>query len=733
MFGASIRRVFFTGLTAEESPTLLQLFAGFCIRCFWFLIVSSFVASVCWCLSGTSWTADRREWLGGELRLQARSIILGEPTDVSGLPPSKQAAFWQQKTSELADADLDAEELMAAAIILNEPVLGYASQWMAVQLFDGRDIFESMEEAAIRYRKQLGGRSSQFAAKAVRDEPDNAELRRIQAMLLFPYSHGSAAANHCEAPNWLDTLKTSRAHDPDNALYDYLIAAHAWNLSTDIVYKHDPFMSCEVINDRVLYELAAQHFEQAQDCRILRFPDSEMQLVLQFCQRIGLQREASRIACCSEFQLESLAVLKSLNYRLEAQADLAQLVGDPEHLIAIEYQRQTLARQLEGRHSGLIDVFSGVLTAQVEATFQQIRFAHPELVADVSQKTLKQLHCQFKRDRQIETEISLRLLKKLNVDAANQDDGTSMANAVRPLIFGPFLLFISVGTYLVQKRTLRHVAPYRLCLLTGGCLLISLVGWTISLALLPSGIVKGGIPGATFIIGAEFVFIAGLIWLVRGFWLRRQEVAMPPPVRLRFIVPFVAVLVLLLQAVLWSIKSRIDDQFQPEVSGFAGLPIPTGNSLPEWVKVIVYWQHHHVLAISLVTGTLLTITFVSLLSWRWKKKTGASLTSSMNYFCGSCCAAFLRPALASGLILCSIGLASTPSAINHSLAWERYRELWCNRDANNAAETKIRAEVIRDTQFMKSAEAAAVAHSIRIPDNMEDCYLRSKPVSPEPD
>lgn len=660
-------------------------------------------------------------------------MIRGEPADVSRLPPSQQAAFWKQKTSELADGDLNAEELMAVAIVLNEPAFGYASQWMATQLLDGGNIFEVMEEAAIEYRNQLGGRSSEFAAMAIRCEPDNAELRRIQAMLLLPYSYGSEKLNHCENPNWLDTLKTSRAHDPNNAWYDYLIAAHAWKLSTDIVFKSDPFMSCEVVNDQALYELAAKHFEAGQSCRTLRFPNSEMLLVLQFCRRLGLQREASRIACSLELEVESFSVLKCLNHQLSAHADSTQSVGDPEHFAAIGYQKRTLVEQLDAGGPNSTRVFSGVLTAQAEAAFRQVRIAHPELVAKVQPKTREQLNYRSKMDHQVETKTSLRLLKNFNVDAARKDDGSSMANAVRPIIYGTFLLFISSSIYLLQRRILRHQAPYKIGRLTGGCFLISVIGWTVALALLPSGLVKGGVPGTAFITGAELLIIGGLIWLVRKFWLRRHKLAMPQSVRLRFIFPFVVLFVLFLQAALWGVKFWIDDQFTPQESGFAGLPIPTSKSLPEWAKAIVYWDHNRVLTVSLVTGTLLTIVFVSLLSWRWKKKTRASLTSSMKYFCGSSCAAFLRPSLASGLILCSIGFASTPSAINHTLAWEQYRELWCDRDARKSVESMIREEVMNDPQFMNAAETAALAYSKRILPEMEDCYLRPDPERLEPD
>ncbi|MFY9252955.1 MAG: hypothetical protein WAO83_05850 [Fuerstiella sp.] len=622
---------------------------------------------------------------------------------------------------------------MAAAIVLSEPAFGYASQWTAAQLLHNGNLFDVMEVAAVEYRRQLNGRSSEFAAKAVRDAPGNPELSRIQAMLLFPYSYGSTKTNHCENPNWLNILKSARSHDPDNALYDYLIAAHAWSQSTDIAFKNDPFMSCEVVNDPELHELAARHFHAGLACRMLRFPDSEMQLVLQFCKRVGLQREASRIACCSGFELESSALLRSLSRELNAQADAARLISDPEHLTAVGLQQRTLSEQLEAGDQASVSVHLRVLTAQAEATFRQVEIAYPELVADRSLTTRERLNYTFERDRQVETETSLRLLKRFNIDAAKKNDGLAIANAVRPIIYGTFLLFISVGTFLLQRRIRNDQTPNKIGRLTSACFLISLVAWTVGLAILPSGLVKGGIPGSAFIIGTEMLLVGGLIWLARWFLRRRKVPELPSTVRLRFLLPFVAFFVLFLQAVLWSIKLWIDDQFKPQESGFATLTIPTNRSLPEWAKAIVYCEHNHVLGISLVTGTILTIAFVSLLSWRWKKKTRASLLLSLKYFCGACCAAFQRPALASGLILCSIGFASTSSAIDNSLAWDQYRELWCDRDAKKNIESTIRAEVIDDQQFMKTAETAALAYSTRIAPDMEDCYLRPDPVSLEPD
>jgi hypothetical protein len=66
---------------------------------------------------------------------------------------------------------------------------------------------------------------------AVRLDGADVELRRARALLLFFQTHFLVFDSKLRRDDWRQVLDECSRADPDNALYDYLAAAHLWTSS----------------------------------------------------------------------------------------------------------------------------------------------------------------------------------------------------------------------------------------------------------------------------------------------------------------------------------------------------------------------------------------------------------------------------------------------------------------------------------------------------------------------
>lgn len=150
---------------------------------------------------------------------------------VSGVPPALH--FWnyrddqpqvreskwvfEQAEKVANDPKSTAADLMGAAL-----VAGANYDWLEMPnpLSIGAAMWQPMPhpnvalEGFIDWRERLWKLSRELAAKATQLEPDNVDWWRLRAGLLV---HSGMSREH------LEVLRSGSEHDPDNALYDYLI------------------------------------------------------------------------------------------------------------------------------------------------------------------------------------------------------------------------------------------------------------------------------------------------------------------------------------------------------------------------------------------------------------------------------------------------------------------------------------------------------------------------------
>jgi hypothetical protein len=139
--------------------------------------------------------------------------------------PRDQAAFWLSECRRITAAHPeDAELAIGAALVLAEPdpsfmlwVIGPRGGFSPPGFF-GRVLDE--------FHVLADPRVVQLAARATELDGNETDWWRIRAILHF----GPALNKPPRAPEWMEVLRAAASVDKGNGLYDYLLAAHLWNM-----------------------------------------------------------------------------------------------------------------------------------------------------------------------------------------------------------------------------------------------------------------------------------------------------------------------------------------------------------------------------------------------------------------------------------------------------------------------------------------------------------------------
>ena len=215
---------------------LLLVFAVLGIRCAWILSNST-----------TGWQPHLREW----------TTLTTDPIGIETLPlsdqnPDIQAEFWLKQVAEIEAINHDPQVALGAAWMLDEPQSGFYQRYISANKHC--TLLElPIGKREINIDKENIGKLKQEFETLCRDEclakietatrlaPDNLELWRVRALLLF-HNKGSISDVDNFVPrraDWLSVLDECESHDPDNALYDYLAATQLKSMSSeDIFIKH---------------------------------------------------------------------------------------------------------------------------------------------------------------------------------------------------------------------------------------------------------------------------------------------------------------------------------------------------------------------------------------------------------------------------------------------------------------------------------------------------------------
>jgi hypothetical protein len=206
------------------------------------------------------------------IRLQWRGATVGwlglGHVSVDSLDPSAQADFWLDKAEQVPrDNRATADVFAGAAWVFDSPGIGFMQTYVKptqpIPGFPqtGLTLDEpSMKAAAESFESKCRERCLWFARRATELDPADVRWWRMRALLQFDGEDRSPRDNA-----WLDVLDECLRHDPENALYDYLVALQLWTESAD--YKMPETLKSEmrlIVKRPELFQQGVDRFEQGQ-------------------------------------------------------------------------------------------------------------------------------------------------------------------------------------------------------------------------------------------------------------------------------------------------------------------------------------------------------------------------------------------------------------------------------------------------------------------------------------
>lgn len=234
------------GKLKTNGPRLLFLLVIFVLSLRLVVVVSS---------SPSGWRSFRNDWEVQVLRLLGRATSVGEET------PPVQAEFWLDQVSRIPTTQTDPQVALGAAWMLAEPQYGFlkrniTSSQDLQELSEG--YFDRFHQSQAEYQSICRTGCLAQAAMATRLAPEKVEFWRQRALLLFAVHDDSEQELPTE--DWLQILEEGAAHDPENALYDYLAALQFYELSAEPVWDQDSRLTLKITNPQI-YAQAEQRLQ----------------------------------------------------------------------------------------------------------------------------------------------------------------------------------------------------------------------------------------------------------------------------------------------------------------------------------------------------------------------------------------------------------------------------------------------------------------------------------------
>lgn len=196
------------------------------------------VGRALWCISETvvGWEIVQDQCLktpAAAVGLDRRPLAEQDPVD--------QARFWLH---ELKRLPATADALAGAAWMLDAPQPGYLQRYIVMgNPIPGLPSFPTggLDHAAIEralgeFEERCDGPCVARITEATDLEPEDPDLWRARALLLWGNPTFSSRTT-ARRQDWAAILETCAAHDPDNALYDYLAALAHWSESAPSVSR----------------------------------------------------------------------------------------------------------------------------------------------------------------------------------------------------------------------------------------------------------------------------------------------------------------------------------------------------------------------------------------------------------------------------------------------------------------------------------------------------------------
>lgn len=235
-------------------------------------------------LSGqTLATAWRTETGMSTLRSQWRDTVcalfgLRSRPLVSRSPSRRTDFFLKQSTRVERLFPQNAAKAAGGAFMLCSPTRGYSTSSISAANSEATADGVIMEHVNIGWPTDSADptveqRVLELTKLAAQLEPDNIAWWQLRAMLLIPPS-SHALDSMPRDPNWETTLNECIQHDPNNALYDFLLAHFYWTSNAQREYSpRQGILNYRVVPSGQKFEKGTSYFERG-----LQKPTSEFRL-----------------------------------------------------------------------------------------------------------------------------------------------------------------------------------------------------------------------------------------------------------------------------------------------------------------------------------------------------------------------------------------------------------------------------------------------------------------------
>jgi hypothetical protein len=257
--------------------------------------VSAFVVATAAVLAiRAAYTVWQCETAPGVLMLFVKDSTAGwlgwQHEPIHSAEPSQQADFWLAELDRLPTEPPTSEIAIAAAWLLDSPGTGFQARHLRATGISQIPVIpdsDAISRAVQAFETKATPRCTALAELATQTAPNDVQTWRNRALLVFgPPS--SPISGQPRSPDWKEIIAKAAEHDPDNALYDYLVANRLWQESIDYDFSEDDVPL--IVRDDSKFAESAFYFQRAQGKPFVRGPDYNAQAVQYLLSRAGVPR-----------------------------------------------------------------------------------------------------------------------------------------------------------------------------------------------------------------------------------------------------------------------------------------------------------------------------------------------------------------------------------------------------------------------------------------------------------
>ncbi|MBC8356967.1 MAG: hypothetical protein H8E66_33770 [Planctomycetes bacterium] len=687
-------------------------------RAFWICILGGVVclsSRLVWLSSDTETGLQtlRTQWWDATLGLP-----LGSDQPIASREPVVQAEFWLGETDRVLKLNSDdAQVAMGAALVLDGPGTDFMGRYLRnIDRFGGIGFpeidREGIKQAEDAFEVRCKDRCLQLAAKATQLDGDHVEWWRLRALLLFHesmYTHGESPRD----ADWLKILDECARHDPENALYDYLVANHFWDNSADVEFSGEDDRL--IVKDVERFEQAISRFERGQAKPVFAVGDAGFTATATFLDhsRLPLTSHISIINSRTVHYQRQL-LLRDLwrwqDYRAQEAADTGNI---PD---AVNLHRQNLDLIAQYTNTGPTQAYDNVpIYCKVATTtsMRKLSDSHPGEVSSGHSEDIIALQ----KEAMLRQKVVERAGRALAKGKPQRRSGLTISNDLASVLaavfvgIAPTLVILLLAFGIAATVALRWLAGDNAPVVgLAGHLLATasaFVATVVLFGLAPAQIISGDVQAWSLSILLVVTPFALACW-IGWSWLRRRDFKFS--LRAMLIAVFVACLLFGLISIARPDKDAFSDfpfALTIPARGLEGLGVDTASLGREfdaingqWFWALCQWTAYfgHYLFLVLWVGLVATIC-----GRKIRKQRSEDSTVAMGHLMTGILRSFGQPALAFSVVLLLVYLIVTPQVVLTIEKAFQENIAFARRPASHweKVENAVRA-VVADEQQMKN-------------------------------